>query len=55
MLEVMVEALVRGENVETRGFWNFKVREYKTYTGRNPKTGEKNKSYSEKIVIFQSR
>jgi integration host factor subunit beta len=25
--------------VEVRGFGNFTIREYKAYTGRNPKTG----------------
>ncbi|MSP56807.1 MAG: integration host factor subunit beta [Myxococcales bacterium] len=32
-------ALVRGERVEIRGFGSFSAREYKGYTGRNPRSG----------------
>ncbi len=34
------EALIREERVEIRGFGSFKVKHYKSYRGRNPKTGE---------------
>jgi integration host factor subunit beta len=37
----ITETLCAGNRVEIRGFGAFTVREYKTYTGRNPKTGEK--------------
>jgi integration host factor subunit beta len=36
----VAETLCRGDRVEIRGFGAFTVREYETYTGRNPKTGE---------------
>ncbi len=36
----MSEALSNGENIEIRGFGSFSVREYDSYTGRNPKTEE---------------
>lgn len=32
-------ALVRGERVEIRGFGSFSAKEYKGYTGRNPRSG----------------
>jgi integration host factor subunit beta len=32
-------ALERGDRVEIRGFGTFEVRDYGSYTGRNPKTG----------------
>lgn len=35
------DALGKKNRVEIRGFGSFSVKEYKTYTGRNPKTGEK--------------
>ena len=35
------EAFVKGERVEIRGFCSFFIKEYDSYTGRNPKTGEK--------------
>ena len=41
IFESMVDALGRDERVEIRGFGNFTIRQYKAYTGRNPKTGEK--------------
>ena len=35
------ESLIQRKRVEIRGFGSFSVKEYKTYTGRNPKTGDK--------------
>jgi len=35
----MVEAMRRGERIEIRNFGNFVVKNYRSYTGRNPKTG----------------
>ncbi len=37
----ITDTLCRGDRVEIRGFGAFTVREYKSYEGRNPKTGEK--------------
>ncbi len=37
----IIETLCQGERVEIRGFGAFTVREYKSYKGRNPKTGER--------------
>ena len=34
------DALVKGSRIEIRGFGSFVIREYKSYAGRNPKTGE---------------
>jgi integration host factor subunit beta len=36
----MKEALLRGERIEIRGLGSIKVKNYKSYKGRNPKTGE---------------
>lgn len=36
----VTETLARGDRVEIRGFGAFTVRDYKSYKGRNPKTGE---------------
>ena len=32
-------ALMKGDRIEIRGFGSFVMRSYKTYSGRNPKTG----------------
>ena len=34
------EALAEGDRVEIRGLCSFFIKEYKSYQGRNPKTGE---------------
>ena len=34
------QALVQRDRVEIRGFGSFKIKDYKGYVGRNPKTGE---------------
>jgi integration host factor subunit beta len=40
VFDSMVKALEDGEGIEIRGFGSFTVREYKSYDGRNPRTGE---------------
>jgi integration host factor subunit beta len=40
ILETMTETLAAGENIEIRGFGSFVIKEYESYKGRNPKTGE---------------
>ena len=40
VFDSMVKALERAEGIEIRGFGSFTVREYKSYEGRNPRTGE---------------
>ncbi|MCY4380043.1 MAG: integration host factor subunit beta [Proteobacteria bacterium] len=39
--QAMTDTLVSGERVELRGFGAFFIKEYESYLGRNPKTGEK--------------
>ena len=36
----MAQALARNERIEIRGLWSFYLKEYGSYTGRNPKTGD---------------
>ncbi|MDP8254794.1 MAG: HU family DNA-binding protein [Candidatus Alcyoniella australis] len=40
VFEAMTDTLEQGERIEIRGFGSFSVKEYKPYTGRNPKTKE---------------
>lgn len=40
IFDAMVAALRRGEGIEIRGFGSFTVRQYKSYEGRNPRTGD---------------
>lgn len=50
----MADALADGERVEIRGLCSFFVKEYKAYTGRNPKTGEKVVIQPKKLPFFKS-
>lgn len=53
ILETMIEALVKGESIEIRGFGSFVVKEYGSYYGRNPKTGEKIQVPPKKLPFFK--
>ena len=50
----MADALAAGERVEIRGLCSFFVKEYKSYTGRNPKTGEKVLIHPKRLPFFKS-
>jgi len=50
----MADALAQGERVEIRGLCSFYVKEYKSYTGRNPKTGDKVVIRPKKLPFFKS-
>jgi integration host factor subunit beta len=40
IFDSMEDALKRGERIEIRGFGSFEIRNYKSYEGRNPRTGD---------------
>ena len=49
----MSNALASGDRVEIRDLCSFFVKEYKGYTGRNPKTGEPVEVKSKKLPFFK--
>ena len=49
----MANALANGNRVELRGLCSFYVKQYKAYTGRNPKTGEEVQIKSKKLPFFK--
>lgn len=53
IIDTMSDALARGESIEIRGFGSFVVKEYGSYTGRNPKTGEKIQVAPKKLPFFK--
>lgn len=53
IIDTMTEALGNGDSIEIRGFGSFVVKEYGSYTGRNPKTGEKIKVAPKKLPFFK--
>ncbi len=46
-------ALAKGDRVEIRGLCSFYVKKYKSYAGRNPKTGEPAKVKPKKLPFFK--
>jgi len=49
----MTEALTAGDRIEIRGLGSFVVKDYGTYTGRNPKTGEPITVEPKKLPFFK--
>ena len=49
----MAESLLKGDRIELRGFGTFSIRSYKTYDGRNPKTGEKISVKQKRLPFFK--
>ena len=47
------QALTRENRVEIRGFGSFKVKSYRSYQGRNPKTGEIIQVKDKKLPFFK--
>lgn len=52
--DTMKQSLVAGERVEIRGFGSFKVKEYESYVGRNPKTGESVSVGAKRLPFFRA-
>jgi integration host factor subunit beta len=49
----MACALAKGQRVEIRGFGSFFVKKYRSYIGRNPKTGQTVKVKPKKLPFFR--
>lgn len=49
----IAKTLASGDRVDIRGFGSFKVKKYKGYKGRNPKTGEAIKVNPKKLPFFK--
>ena len=49
----MSAALESGDRVEIRGLCSFYVKDYPSYTGRNPKTGEQVEVAPKKLPFFK--
>jgi len=51
--KTMEKALSNSDRIEIRGFGSFKVKEYDSYHGHNPKTGEKIVVKPKKLPFFK--
>ncbi len=52
ILETMTDVLAQGKSIEIRGF-DFSVKEYEAYEGKNPTSGEKIKVNPKKLPVFK--
>ena len=53
IFECFTKTLECGTKIQLRGFGTFTVRDYKAYTGRNPKSGEKFIVKSKRNAFFK--
>ena len=53
VFETMSRSVLKGDRIEVRGFGSFEIREYKNYTGRNPRTGKKIDVGNKKLPFFK--
>ncbi len=54
VLDEMMDALVRGENVKISSFGSFSVRQKGERIGRNPKTGVEVPILPRKVLVFRA-
>ncbi len=50
----MRDAMLHGDRIEIRGFGSFKIKQYESYVGRNPKTGELVQVKPKKMPLFKA-
>ncbi|NOZ85139.1 MAG: integration host factor subunit beta [Deltaproteobacteria bacterium] len=53
ILSSMKDALAKGNRIELRGFGSFWTKSYESYTGRNPKTGERINVKPKRLPVFK--
>ncbi len=53
VFDSMEAALKRGERIEIRGFGSFEIRTYRSYEGRNPRTGVTVKVRPKRLPFFK--
>ena len=49
----MIEAMQNGDRIEIRGLGSFVVKDYGSYTGRNPRTGQSIEVKPKKLPFFK--
>lgn len=53
IFDTMIEALMKDDRIEIRGFGSFVNRDYNSYQGRNPRTGEVIDVEQKKLPFFK--
>ncbi len=54
LVDVITDALAKGDKVSLKGFGNFEVRQREARVGRNPKTGETMEIAASKAPAFKA-
>jgi integration host factor subunit beta len=54
IFESMINVLYQDDRIEIRGFGTFANRNYRSYEGRNPRTGQKIKVSPKKCPFFKT-
>lgn len=53
VFDTMTETLAQGGRIEIRGFGSFVTKDYGSYTGRNPRTGESIEVAPKRLPTFK--
>jgi integration host factor subunit beta len=53
IFRLFIDAMKKDDRIEIRGFGSFVMREYKNYTGRNPKTGKEVEVKPKRLPYFK--
>lgn len=53
IFDSLEDAMMCGERIEIRGFGSFEIRDYKSYEGRNPRTGTPVSVSSKRLPFFK--
>ena len=54
IVDVISEALAKGDKIQLVGFWSFEVRQRAARKGRNPQTGKELKISAKKAPVFKA-
>lgn len=53
VFDSMTDAIMKGDRIEIRGFGSFAVKDYGSYVGRNPRTGESIQVQPKRLPFFK--
>jgi len=54
IFDSMAQALRKGDHIELRGFGTFEARQYQTFWGKNPRTGEPLEVQARRLACFRA-
>jgi integration host factor subunit beta len=54
LFDMLTDTMATGERINIRGLGSFMIKDYDSYTGRNPKTGEPVTVRSKRLPYFRA-